>query len=129
MSFSNLFLFILQIIVAILLIVIILFQSSDEDSLGGIGASAGKSGLLSHKASTSLITKITIILGVIFMFNSFLLTSISTHKYIKNKNIMKDYFEQNKEELDKKELNKEEIKAIDNKNSNIENNVNNNIKK
>lgn len=95
MSFGSLFLFILQVIVSILLIIVVLIQSSDEDALSGIGAGAGKSGLLTHKSSTNLITKITIILGVILMVNSFILASISTHKYLKNKSIVKDYMEQN----------------------------------
>lgn len=108
MSFSNLFLFILQIIVSILLIIVVLFQSSDEDSLSGIGAGAGKPSALTHKSSTNPITKITIILGVILMVNSFILASISTHKYLKNKNVVKDYIEQNKS-----------IDNIDNTNNNV----------
>ena len=96
MSFFNLFLFILQIVVSILLILIVLIQSSDEDSLSGIGAGAGKPSLLSHKTSVDLVTKVTIILGVILMLNSFLLTALSTSKYKKGQNIIKDYLKDNK---------------------------------
>lgn len=99
MSFLNLFLFILQIIVSIFLIIIVLLQSSDEDSLSGIGAGAGKPSLLSHKTSVDLVTKTTIILGIILMFNSFLLTAISTKEYKKSQNIIKDYIKDNKNEI------------------------------
>ena len=115
MSFLNLFLFILQIVVAILLILIVLIQSSDEDSLSGIGAGAGKANFLSHKTSVDLVTKTTIFLGVILMLNSFILTSISTHKYNKDKNIVKDYIEQNKDSL------KNETKNSDLTNQNVSN--------
>ena len=101
MEISNMFLFVLQIIVAILLIIVVLIQSSDEDSLSGIGAGASKTSILTHKSSADPITKITIILGVILMINSFILTSISTHKYLKNKSLVKDYIEeQNKNAVD-----------------------------
>ena len=99
MSTTSLILFILQIIVSLLLIIVVLIQSSDEDSLSGIGASAGKPSLLSHKTSTDLITKITIALGVILILNSFILTSIYTRKYLKNKNIVKDYMEENNKNI------------------------------
>lgn len=94
MSFINLFLFILQIIICLLLIISVLLQSSDEDSLNGIGAGATQSNMLSHKTnSIEPITKITIVLGIILMLNSFLLASISTHQYKKDNNKVKDYIE------------------------------------
>lgn len=102
MNFLNLFLFIVQIVVAVLLIIIVLIQSSDEDSLSGIGAGAGKANFLSHKTSVDLVTKTTIILGIILMLNSFVLASISTHKY--NKNIVKDYIEQNMKQDNQQQL-------------------------
>lgn len=95
MSFGNMLLFIFQIIISVFLILIVLFQSTDEDSLSGIGASAGKGKNLSYQNSANLVNKITIILGTLFILNSFLLTSIYTHKYNKNKNsIVKDYYQQ-----------------------------------
>ena len=100
MTFLNLFLFILQIVVAIFLILIVLIQSSDEDALSGIGAGAGKPSFLSHKTSVDLVTKTTIFLGIFLMLNSFMLASISTHSYKKEKNIVKDYIEQNKDILE-----------------------------
>ena len=95
MSFGNLLLFIFQIIISILLILIVLFQSTDEDSLSGIGASAGKGKNLSYQNSANLVSKITIILGTLFLLNSFFLTSIYTHKYSKSKNsVVKDYYQE-----------------------------------
>ncbi len=102
MTFTNLFLFIVQIIVCILLIISVLLQSSDEDSLSGIGASATQANALSHKTSVDTITKVTIVLGVILMFNSFLLTSISTHRYNKENNKIKDYIENTKSQNESK---------------------------
>lgn len=122
MSFFTLFLFILQIVVSVLLIVVVLFQSSSEDSLSGIGAGAGKPTLLSHKTSVDLITKTTIVLGVILMVNSFLLTSISTREYRKSQNIIKDYIKENKNEIIKDNL------EIKNTPKNDTNNINNNKK-
>ena len=121
MSFLNLFLFILQIIVAVLLIFIVLIQSSDEDSLSGIGAGAGKTNFLSHKTSVDLVTRTTIFLGVVLMLNSFVLTSISTHKY--NKNLIKDYIKQKQDEqLDIKQNNTTSQSVTKQDNQNIENN-------
>lgn len=96
MTLANLFLFILQIIICFLLIVCVLFQSSDEDSLSGIGAGAVQANALSHKSSLDGITKITIFLGVALMLNSFLLASISTHKYYRENNKIQDYLNTNK---------------------------------
>lgn len=99
--FLTNFLISLQVIVSILLMGIVMLQSSDEDVLSGIGASAGQSKLLSHKSSADFITKATIVLGVVFMLNSFFLASIYTRQYAKdNKSIIQDYLK-NEEELQK----------------------------
>lgn len=110
----SLFLFILQIIVSLLLIIVVLFQSSTEDSLSGIGAGAGKPNTLSRKSSTSFITKVTIILGVLLMINSFIFARMFTYRYLKNKNMIKDYIEQNSNEInnvESVELEKEPIET------------------
>ena len=106
MSGLMLFLFILQILVAIFLIIIVLFQSSDEDSLGGIGAGASKTNHLARRSSIDGITKTTIILGVILMINSIFLTMLSSKKYGVKKSLVKDYIEQEA----KKEKSEEELK-------------------
>jgi protein translocase SecG subunit len=72
-----------------------MLQSSDEDALSGIGGSNFQSKLLSHKSSVNLITKITIVLGIIFMLNSFFLVSLYTHQYSKeNKSVIQDYLKE-----------------------------------
>lgn len=96
MSLGVWFLFILQIIVAICLIVIVLLQSSDEDALSGIGGGNSQMKFLTHKSSVNLITKITIVLGVILMANSFTLANIFTRQYNKEKKgFIKDYLDKN----------------------------------
>jgi preprotein translocase subunit SecG len=83
---SNLMiaLFVLQILVALLLIIVVMLQSSDEDALSGIGASAGNSGILSHKTSVDFVTKLTIWLGIIMIINSLALTLVVKRDYAKN---------------------------------------------
>jgi preprotein translocase subunit SecG len=96
---------VLQVVVSILLMVVVMLQSSDEDVLSGIGAGASQSKLLSHKSSADLITKITIVLGVIFMLNSFFLASIYTHQYTKdNRSIVQNYLKEEEESQKDREL-------------------------
>jgi protein translocase SecG subunit len=102
----------LQVIVSILLIIVVMLQSSDEDALSGMGGGNMQSKLLSHKSSVDLITKITIVLGVIFMLNSFFLVSIYTRQYSKeSKGVIQDYLKES-EDVQKGQ---EEIKNLINK--------------
>ncbi len=91
MSHLMTFLFILQIILAILLICIILLQSSDEDALSGIGAGASSTSILSHKSTVDLITRVTIFLIICFLINSLSLAVIAKKKYKKGEMIIQDY--------------------------------------
>lgn len=107
------FLFTIQIIIAILLIIIVLLQSSDEDALSGIGAGAGNTGLLSHKGSVDLITKVTIGLGILLICNSLYLAIIAKKDYVKQNNLMKDYLEKNEKlQQDNKQLTKENLETF-----------------
>lgn len=121
MTFINLLLFMIQIIVCVLLVACVLFQSSDEDSLSGIGAGAAQPNSLSHKTSMSFVAKLTVVLGIILMFNSFLLASISTHKYNKENNKIKDYLENNRTTKKTEKIDNGEEK-IDKANNNIKKN-------
>jgi preprotein translocase subunit SecG len=95
MSFLTSALITLQIIVSILLVIVVMLQSSDEDTLSGIGSGSMQSRLLSHKSSVDLITKITIFLGIVFMLNSFLLVSVYTRQYSReNKSVIQDYLKE-----------------------------------
>lgn len=98
MSNLMIFLFVLQIVFAILLIAIVLLQSSEEDALSGIGGSIGSSSILSHKSSVDLVTKITIILGCCLILNSLALTVISKNRYSNNKTIIEDYLKKQTKE-------------------------------
>ena len=74
----QLSLLIFQVIVAIEMIILVLFQKSDGDSLGGIGGgNGGSNAVISSRASASLITRITMILAGIFMINCLVLASLS----------------------------------------------------
>jgi preprotein translocase subunit SecG len=76
----QLFLLIVQIIVAILLIISVLLQKSDGDSLSGIGGgSGGMNSIISSKSSANAISKFTMILIAIFMLNCLILAKISNY--------------------------------------------------
>lgn len=104
------FLFVLQIIFAVLLIAIVLLQSSEEDALSGIGGSIGNNSILSHKSSVDLITKITIILGCCLIVNSLALAKISKNRYSNRETMVEDYLK--KQEKNKKIENKVENKDV-----------------
>lgn len=94
MSFGLSLLFIIQIIISLLLIFVVMLQSSDEDALSNISSSSSKFGSVSRRSSVDFITKLTMVLGVIMMINSFILVLYSTHKYVKEKNTIKNYLEE-----------------------------------
>ena len=76
----QLFLLILQLVVAFILIILVLLQKSDGDSLSGIGGgSGGLNSVMSSKASANLLTKITMILIGVFMLNCLVLASLSNN--------------------------------------------------
>ena len=106
------FLFVLQIIFAVLLIAIVMLQSSEEDALSGIGGSIGNGAILSHKSSVDLITKFTIFLGCCLLVNSLALTKISKNRYSRNETIIEDYLKKQGKQLNtevKVEEKKEEV--------------------
>ena len=71
-------------IVAVLLITIILLQKSNTDGLKGIGGGDINSSVLSGSSSSSLLTKITVVLAIIFMVNCLVLANISSRKSSKS---------------------------------------------
>jgi preprotein translocase subunit SecG len=84
----QIFLLVLQIIIAISMIILVLLQKSDGNSLSGIGgSSSGLNSLVSSKLSSSILSKITMFLIALFMINSLVLASISKSS---NKAIEKD---------------------------------------
>ncbi len=74
----QLFLLILQIIIAAAMIVLVLLQKSDGDSLSGIGGGSGGLGsVISSKASANILSKTTMILIGVFMINCLILASLT----------------------------------------------------
>ena len=62
---------------------VIKYKLNDEDALSNISSGSNRFGSLSRKSSVDFVTKLTIGLGSVLMVNSFLLASLSTHKYAK----------------------------------------------
>jgi preprotein translocase subunit SecG len=74
----QLFLLIFQVIIAVIMIILVLLQKSDGDSLSGIGGgSGGLNSVISSRASANLLTKTTMVLIAIFMANCLLLALLS----------------------------------------------------
>ncbi len=74
----QLFLLVLQVIIAVAMIILVLLQKSDGDSLSGIGGgSGGLNSVMSGKATANVLSKTTMILIGIFMLNCLILASIS----------------------------------------------------
>lgn len=68
-----------------------MLQSSDEDALSNISSSSGKFGAASRKSSVDFVTKFTMFLGGLLMANSFLLVTISTRKFQKERDTIRNY--------------------------------------
>lgn len=74
----QLFLLILQVIVALALIILVLLQKSDGDSLSGIGGgSGGLNSAISRRSAANILSKATMVLIAIFMLNCLILAAIS----------------------------------------------------
>lgn len=77
-------LLIVHAIVAVLLIGIILLQKSSTDGLKGIGGGDVNSSMFSHGSASGFLTKITVILAIIFMVNCLVLANLSSRKSSKS---------------------------------------------
>ena len=76
----QLFLLILQIIIAVLLVTLVLVQKSDGDSLSGLGSgSGGLNSAISGRSSMSILSKTTMSLVALFMINCLVLATISNN--------------------------------------------------
>lgn len=81
------FLFVIHVISALLLVVIITFQKSEDNALSGLsGAGSSNMGMVKPASSTNPFDKLVIILGILFFGTSILLASSFTaskeEKYI-----------------------------------------------
>ena len=77
-------LIIIQLILAILLVIFVLIQGSDNEGLG-LGGGSGAGGMMSARGSANLLSRLTAITATLFMIMSIVLTitaSIGSDKNI-----------------------------------------------
>ena len=67
-------LIIIQLILAMLLVVLVLLQGTDNEGLGLGGGSGGLGGLMSARGSANLLSRLTAITATLFMIMSVVLT-------------------------------------------------------
>ena len=78
-------LIIIQLILAILLVIFVLLQGSDNEGLGLGGGGGGLGGMMSARGSANLLSRLTAITATLFMIMSVILTisaSVSSDKNI-----------------------------------------------
>jgi len=77
----QLFLLVFQIILAIFMVILVLIQKSDGDSLSGLGSgSGGLNSAISGRSTMSILSKITMSLATLFMINCLVLASLTKNK-------------------------------------------------
>ncbi len=77
----QLFLLVFQIILAVLMVILVLIQKSDGDSLSGLGSgSGGLNSAISGRSTMSILSKITMSLATLFMINCLVLASLTKNK-------------------------------------------------
>ena len=96
------FLFVLQIILSLIIVLFVLLQQTDEDSLSGIGGGGANSKMLSKRSTGSPISKMTMVVFILFMLNSLLLATISARNFSSNNSSVESFVKENK--------NKKEVK-------------------
>ena len=75
----QIFLLVMQVVIAVAMIFLVLLQKSDGDSLSGIGGgSGGLNSVISSKSSANFLTKATMVLVALFMLNCLVLALISS---------------------------------------------------
>ena len=77
-------LIIIQLILAVLLVIFVLLQGSDNEGLG-LGGGGGLGGMMSTRGSANLLSRLTAITATLFMIMSVILTisaSVSSDKNI-----------------------------------------------
>ena len=67
------FLIIIQLILAVLLVIFVLLQGSDNEGLG-LGGGGGLGGMMSARGSANLLSRLTAITATLFMIMSVVLT-------------------------------------------------------
>lgn len=87
MSSIQTFLFIVQIVLSVLIILCVLLQQTDNDSLSGISGGNGNAQMLSKRSMSTPMSKFTMILFILFMLNSMLLATFSARGFDKTNDI------------------------------------------
>ena len=67
-------LIIIQLILAVLLVVLVLLQGSDNEGLGLGGGGGGMGGMMSARGSANLLSRLTAVTATLFMVMSIVLT-------------------------------------------------------
>ena len=70
-------LIIIQLILAILLVIFVLLQGSDNEGLG-LGGGAGLGGMMSARGSANLLSRLTALTATLFMVMSVILTIVAS---------------------------------------------------
>lgn len=70
-------LLVVHLVICVLLIVVILLQKNKGDALAGLGSSSGGTGIVSARSAANFLTRVTVILAVLFMSNALLLANLS----------------------------------------------------
>ena len=76
-------LIIIQLILAVLLVIFVLLQGSDNEGLG-LGGGGGLGGMMSARGSSNLLSRLTAITATLFMIMSVILTISATVSSDKN---------------------------------------------
>lgn len=70
-------LFVIQIIVAVIMVTVILLQHTSSDGLSGLaGGKSNSNSLISSRSSANLLTRTTAILATLFMINSLVMATL-----------------------------------------------------
>ena len=121
------FLFIIQIILSLIIVLFVLLQQTDGDSLSGIGGGAANAKMLSKRSSGSPISKMTMVVFILFMLNSLFLATISARHFNNNNSTIENFLEKNKKDTNKTEINEtKEVSNDNDTNTNLKNTSTNN---
>lgn len=67
-----------HLIIAILLVIVILLQKTSTDGLSGIGGGGNNMGLVSGRSAANFLSRMTVILAIIFFANALILANLSS---------------------------------------------------
>lgn len=96
-------LLVIHLVISLLLIAVILLQRNKGDALAGLAASSGGTGLVSARSTANFLSRVTVVLAVLFMCNALLLANLSGKSH-KSSELQ--------DQLEKKEETKSEVKSI-----------------